>query len=141
MSKMEFEQEIKCKTYKKGKEISDHKELLTAIIAFVEVYRCIFPNASNPRIEIRVHSPETEENYLYEIDTRYQRRLVSCIEWDYTRILRKNDMVKNFNHISEVIFFTKGNHIRYREYTIYNNPDVPWDCRNFIKVEWKKVRR
>lgn len=138
MAKMELEKEIEYRTYKTRKEISDHTELLTAIIAFAEIYHCIFPNASNPRIEIRVHSPETEKNFLYEIDTRYQREILAGIKWDYTQIVTKNNIIKNFNNISDVVFFSKGNHIKYREYTIYSNPNVLWDNHNFIKVDWKK---
>ncbi len=141
MPRMELEKEIKYRTYKTRREISDHRELLTAIIAFVEIYQCIFPNASNPRIEIRAHSPETGENFLYEIDTRYEREITASIKWDYTRIMRKNSIVQKFNNISDVSFFSKGIHIKYREYTIYSNSDVPWDNHNFIKVEWKIVRR
>ena len=44
MPRMEFEREFEYKTYKTKKEISDHKDLLAAIIAFVQAYRCIFPN-------------------------------------------------------------------------------------------------
>lgn len=141
MPRMEFEREFEYKTYKTKKEISDHKDLLASIIAFVQAYRCIFPNASNPRIEIRVHSSETGENFLYEIDTKYQRRIISSIEWDYAWILRKNEIVKNLNNISGVVFFSKGTHAKYREYTIFSNGDIPWDYHNFIKVDWKKIRR
>lgn len=141
MPRMELEREIKYRTYKTRREILSHRELMTAIIAFVEAYLCIFPNASNPRIEIRVYSPKIREYFLYEIDTRYQREISASIEWDYTRIVAKNNDVKNFNNISEVAFFSKGVHIRYREYIIYRNPDVPWDYYNFVKVEWNKRHR
>jgi len=135
MAKMELEKEIKCRTYKTRREISNHTELITAIINFIEVFHCIFPGALNPRIEIRVHSPETGENFLYEIDTKYQRKTTSSIERDYARIISKNDITKNFNNVSGVVFFSKGVHIRHREYTIYSNYDIPWDYHNFIKVE------
>ncbi len=133
MPRMELEREIKYRTYKTKRKISSHRELMNTIIAFVEAYLCIFPNASNPRIEIRVFSPKNKEYLLYEIGTRYQREISASIEWDYTRIVTKNNDVKNFDNISEVAFFSKGVHIRHREYTIYNNSDVPWDYHNFLR--------
>lgn len=128
--------EIKFKTYKTRREISSHKELVTAIISFKEVYRCIFPNASNPRIEIRAFSWETGESFFFDIDTRFKRETSAGIERDYNRIIAKNDIISNFDNISGVVFFTTGTYYKYREYTIYNNPDIPWDNHNFIMVEW-----
>ena len=46
------------------------------------------------------------------------------------------DIISNFDNISGVVFFTTGTYYKYREYTIYNNPDIPWDNHNFIMVEW-----
>ena len=133
--------EVKFKTYKTRKDISSFKELIVAIIAFEEVYHCIFRSASNPRIEIRFYSPETEESLLCEIDTKFQKqfRVISSIEWDFTRITGKNGIIESFEDISEVVFICKGVHIKYREFTIYSNADVTWDYHNYRKLDWKKL--
>ena len=140
MGKIEVEREIKYRTYKTRNDISSFEELSTAIIAFEEVYYCIFRYASNPRIEIRFYSPEAKESLLCEIDTKFQRNVTSSIEWNFTRMTCKNDIIKSFEDISEVLFVCNGAYIKYREFTIYSNSDVPWDSHNYRKLDWKKIK-
>ncbi len=133
--------EINYKTYKTRKDISSFVELLTAIITFEEVYRCIFHYASNPLIQIRFYSAETEKSLLCEIDTKFQRLITSSIKADYISIIWNHDIIKSFEDISEVLFICKGVSIKYREFIIYSNANVPWDCHNYYKIDWKKIRQ
>lgn len=52
----------------------------------------------------------------------------------------KNDIIKSFEDISEVLFVCNGAYIKYREFTIYSNSDVPWDSHNYRKLDWKKIK-
>lgn len=124
MPKMILEREIKYKTYRTRKDIPTSKKLLEEILTYNEVFYCIFRNASNPIIEIKVYDPESSESLIFTINTKYQRRITSEIRNQYEMLLRKNPVLRNIDNIAEVIFNVKGS--RYGNQTIYSNSDVPW---------------
>lgn len=130
MPKMILEREIKYKIYRSRKTIPTSEKLLEAILTYNEVFYCIFRNASNPIIDIKVYDPESSESLTFTINTKYQRRITSEIKNQYQMLLRKNPVLRNIDNIAEVVFHVKGS--RYGNQTIYSNSDVPWRHSNIF---------
>lgn len=99
------------KTYKTREDISTHKELLESIIAFSEIFYCIFYNiASNPIIEITIYNTSEDKEEAFIIDNKYIRsKYVSMnIEKEYNRLLKENEFMQDFENIRNVQITVKG---------------------------------